>query len=580
MRDFWRAIKYGFKNKKITVTILTVIFVGVGVDTVIPLVYKRVIDLLTKNTPTDNILNSFLILVLIYFALIVSQSIINQLGFFLIVRWKLWIKQSLSKEIFRHLETLSMSYFEKQSTGKIQERISKGVNDLENIIDSVITDFFSYFLYITISLTILFSIDWRFGTIVLTTIPVFAFITLRVSKRLNKIQDSIRDANEMQSAIAVETIANIKGVKSFTSEHKQLLKFSKYLTIAYNKGREWLNTRIKMNIQRFILVDIIELLILAYAGYSVINGSITIGTLVLIMTYLNRSIDPLWYLTRMVDAVQRDLRSVKRVFELMDTRPEIVDAKPSKRLKIKNGSISFRNVGFSYVDGNKILNKINLSIPGGKTLAIVGKSGSGKSTLVKLLLRFHDIVSGSILIDFQNIAGVSQLSLRQKIGVVMQDSLLFNDTVSNNIAYGKPGAKISEIISAAKAANAHEFITKLPDGYKTIVGERGVKLSGGEQQRINIARAILKNPPILVLDEATSSLDSESEQLIQEALWKLIEGRTTIIIAHRLSTVMKADLIVVMDKGKIVEQGTHRDLVNHKGIYSKLFEIQSGGYLK
>ena len=248
-------------------------------------------------------------------------------------------------------------------------------------------------------------------------------------------------------------------------------------------------------------------------------------------------------------------------------------------MQVKRGNISFKNVTFSYRERD-VIKDLSLDVPAGKVLAIVGKSGSGKTTLVKLLSRFYDPQGGDITVDGVSVCDVTQKSLREGIGVVLQDSILFNDTVANNIAYSRPSASKKDIFAAAKMANADEFIARLPEGYDTLVGERGVKLSGGEQQRINIARAILKNPPILVLDEATSSLDSESEMLIQEALWRLIKGKTTIIIAHRLSTVMKADMIVVMEKGKISEMGTHDDLVKEKGIYAKLFEIQSGGYLK
>jgi ABC-type multidrug transport system fused ATPase/permease subunit len=279
--------------------------------------------------------------------------------------------------------------------------------------------------------------------------------------------------------------------------------------------------------------------------------------------------------------MQKNLRSVKRTFEILDTLPEITDAAKARNLNVSKGEITIKNLSFGY-DGaeNIILNKLSLTIPNNKSVAFVGKSGVGKSTIIKLLLRFYDPNKGDISIDGQNIKSITQKSLRESIGVVMQDSSLFNDTALNNISYGNKRVKKEGVIRAAKMANAHEFIMKLPQGYDTIVGERGVKLSGGEQQRINIARAILKNPPILILDEATSSLDSESEKLIQDALCRLIRGRTTIIIAHRLSTVMRADLIVVLDKGKISEMDTHNELLKKKGIYSKLFNIQSGGYLK
>lgn len=322
-----------------------------------------------------------------------------------------------------------------------------------------------------------------------------------------------------------------------------------------------------------------RLLLLGLGAYWVSQGKITLGTLVMVWQYVGGIYSPLWMLSRIYDNTQQDLVSVKRIFEILDTKPEIEDANDAIALGKINGDIELSGLKFKYKNRN-VLNGIDLKIPKGRVVAIVGRSGVGKSTLVKLLLRFYDPQEGYITVDGCDIRNVTQRSLRENIGVVLQDTAIFNDTALNNVAYSKSNAPKEEVVRAAKTAHAHEFIKDLPEGYDTIVGERGVKLSGGEQQRINIARAVLKNPPILVLDEATSHLDSESEKLIQDALWKLIEGRTSIIIAHRLSTIMKADLIVVLDKGKIAEVGTHDELVKKEGIYNKLFKIQSGSYLK
>ena len=445
--------------------------------------------------------------------------------------------------------------------------------------ETTLLDIVPQVIFIVVASTILFSVNKIFGLILMSSIPLFVIISLKYSKQLISIQDTFRDSIEKLSGMMTESIINIKTIKSYATEDRHYNRFSKQLLDGVVKDIAYFTKRIFMNFFRILTMDFAQLAILGLGIYWTLTGQITLGTFTLAWQYTNRSMQPLWQLTRQLDNIQRRMRSVKRVFELIDTDPEINDIPNAKNIKIKGGAISFDNVTFSYKD-KAVIKNLSLKVPAGKVLAIVGKSGSGKTTLVKLLTRFYEQGSGNITIDRQDIKKVTQRSLRKNIGVVLQDSILFNDSAANNIAYGKVTAKQSEIVAAAKAANAHDFIQKLPEGYKTLVGERGVKLSGGEQQRINIARAILKNPPILVLDEATSSLDSESEQLIQTALWKLIEGRTTIIIAHRLSTVMKADLIVVMDKGKISEMGTHKDLVQQKGIYSKLFEIQSGGYLK
>jgi len=582
MRDFWRAIKFASINKKLTFFTVCSSLLVVAMELIQPLIFKQLMDLIElnlKNGTVGTVPSAFWTLFVFFAVVTVGQHFAGQLSFYLTVVWYNKTRETLSKIVFAHLESLSLSYFESNSTGKIKERIDKGIWELVDIMESALLDIAPQFIFIIVAASILFSVNRTFGIILMSSIPIFIFISMRYSKQLIAIQDSVRDSMEKLSGMMTESIINIKTIKSYATEDRQYRKFSKQLLDGVIKDISYFVKRIFMNFFRIITMDFAQLSILGLGIYWTLTGKITLGTFTLAWQYTNRSMQPLWQLTRQIDNIQRKMRSVKRVFELIDTKPEINDLPDAKNLRIRGGAITFEQVTFSYKD-KTVLKNLSLNVPAGKVLAIVGKSGSGKSTLIKLLSRFYEQNSGSISIDGQDITKITQRSLRKNIGVVLQDSILFNDSAANNIAYGRPTAKQSEIISAAKAANAHSFITKLPEGYQTLVGERGVKLSGGEQQRINIARAILKNPPILVLDEATSSLDSESEQLIQTALWKLIDGRTTIIIAHRLSTVMKADLIVVMDKGRIVEQGTHKDLVLHKGIYAKLFEIQSGGYLK
>ena len=582
MRDFWRAIKFAALNKKMAFYAITTTLVVTAFGIAIPLILKAIFDMVGTAIQAGSIGSvptRFWILISAYGFFVVMQDTFGQINFYATTIWYNKTREKLAKKVYSHLESLSLNYFESNSTGKIKERIDKGVWDLNDIIVDTFVEILPQLVYILVAAGILFSVNAVFGTILLLSVPLFIVISIKFSPILIKIQDSVRDANEKLSGTMTESIINIKTIKSYATEDRHFKRFSAELLDSIMKDISYVVKRIKMNIFRLIVMDFAQISIFGLGFYWVFTGNITLGTFTLAWQYTNRSLQPLWYITRLIDTIQKNMRSVRRVFELLDTQAEVKDKEGSKRLNIKTGTIKFENVTFSYKKHN-VIKKLTLNVPANKVLAIVGKSGSGKTTLVKLLSRFYETQAGNIAIDGTNICDVTQKSLRENIGVVLQDSILFNDTVANNIAYGKPGAKQKEIERAAKTANAHEFILALPDGYKTIVGERGVKLSGGEQQRINIARAILKNPPILVLDEATSSLDSESEQLIQEALWRLIEGKTTIIIAHRLSTVMKADLIVVMDQGKITEKGTHKDLVSQKGIYSKLFEIQSGGYLK
>lgn len=580
MRDFLRALKLAASDKKLMIITLTTVTIATAFNIAIPLVFKMLFDLIGEAVKTNNfaIPAAFWGTIFLYGFLWVAQDAFGQINFYFTVLWYNKTREILSKRVYAHLETLSLNYFENNSVGKIKERIDKGVWDLNDIIQDTLTEIFPQFFYILIAAGILFTVNWVFGTILLLSVPIFIFISLKFSPGLMKIQDGVRDSNERLSGMMTESIINIKTIKSYATEDRHLKAFVVQLLDSISRDIAYIVRRIFMNTFRLLVMDFTQVIIIGLGVYWTITGHITLGAFTLAWQYTNRSLQPLWYITRLIDDIQKKMRSVRRVFELLDTKPEIEDNENAKELRIRDGNILFDKVSFGYKE-HEVIKKLTLEVPAGKVLAIVGKSGSGKTTLVKLLSRFYDVDGGNITIDNENIRDMTQKSLRENIGVVLQDSILFNNSVAENIAYGKPRATKTEIERAAKQANAEQFIATLPNKYETIVGERGVKLSGGEQQRINIARAILKNPPVLVLDEATSSLDSESEQLIQDALWRLIEGKTTIIIAHRLSTVMKADIIVVMDKGKISEMGTHKDLVAQKGIYSRLFEIQSGGYL-
>lgn len=585
MRDFWRSIKYSSRFKGLTIILLASILLMTVFQVLQPQVLKLVFDLVGEQIKTglsfNSVANKYWFYIGMFFALLLLQTIFSQARNYLYDLWFTRTRNELAMSTFSHVETLSLNYFEKNPAGKIKERIEKGVEDMLDTAEGMLIEILPQFIYIAIATYFLFRINIVFGLIILIGVPFFVIISFIFIKSLNEHQDHVRDAEEIASSTVIETIINIRSVKSFVTEQKHAKELSKQLENSKANTMKRSVIRVKMNFLRFMVVNISQVIIIALGTYWAITGKITLGTFVLAWSYTNQSYSPLWYLMWLVDRIQRNMRSIKRTFDILDEEPEIVDIEGAKKLKIKNGKISFDKINFRYLDEkDDILKNFSLNIDKGTAVAIVGRSGVGKSTLIKLLLRFYQPQKGDIFIDDQKINTVTQKSLRENIGVVMQDSSLFNDTAFNNIAYGNPKAKKADIIKAAKAANAHDFIMKLPQDYDTVIGERGVKLSGGEQQRINIARAILKNPPILVLDEATSSLDSESEKLIQDALWKLIKGRTTIIIAHRLSTVMRADLIVVIDKGRISEMDTHQQLVKKAGIYSKLFKIQSGGYLQ
>lgn len=572
----------GALEKKLTTFIFSLALLGTLLDATFPLILKLIFDFLEKQFKNGfNLvhMNELYMYFLLYLVITIAKDTVTLINNYYSSKWWIKVRNSISSKVFNHLENLSVTFFEKEATGKVTEKITQGSSDVQNILDAAITDILPQAIYIFIAMFFLFQINIAFGAIVFIGIPIFVIISLLFTKTLNFYQDKVRDAREEATTVNVETISNIKTVKSFATEDRHSRKFNKTLDALLAANMKRNKKRTKMNIIRFSVSDSSQILILLIGAYWAATGKITMGTLVMAWTYVTRAYNPLWYLTRVYDNIQRDMRSVHRLFDTLDAKEDIKDSEDATLLKEVRGDVELRDVTFKYNNRN-VIKELSLKIPGGKVVAIVGKSGVGKSTLVKLLLRFYDPQGGEILVDGHDIKTVTQKSLRQNIGVVLQDTAIFNDTAFNNIAYSKPKSTKEEIIKAARIANAHEFIKNLPEGYNTVVGERGVKLSGGEQQRVNIARAVLKNPPILVLDEATSHLDSESEKLIQDALWKLIEGRTSIIIAHRLSTIMKADLIVVLDKGKISEIGTHDELVKKEGIYNKLFKIQSGSYLK
>lgn len=582
MKDFLRAIKLSSKNRKLTFFAIFLSFLGTILGLIQPQIFKIFFDLIDESirSGTITIDNRYWIALILFTIVVFLTDILNMIEYHVIVKWWVDSKKRLTKQVVLHLQSLSMDYFEKNSTGKIKERVDKGISDLNNVMESAVIDILPQIFFIIAAIILLFRVDFVFGLILLISVPLFAIISIRYTKPLIKIQDGVRDSYEALSGSFTESIINIKTIKSFATEEKHKAKIIRKLSRAIVRDLFYVAKRIQMNISRFMVVNAAQILIIAFGSYWAITGRITLGDFVLAWTYTNRSIQPLWYLSRVFDNIIKEMRSVRRVFNLMDTRPTINDQPGARELLVRSGKIVFENVSFAYKKKN-IVSNFSLEIPAGNMVAFVGKSGVGKSTLIKLLLRFYDPSKGKIIIDGQDIKNVSQKSLRENIGVVMQDAILFNDTAENNIKYGGKRVPQKNILIASRAAHADEFINNMPKKYKTVVGERGVKLSGGEQQRISIARAFLKNPPILVLDEATSSLDSESEQKVQEALSTLVKGRTTLIVAHRLSTVMRADLIVVMDKGKIAEMGKHNDLLKIKdGIYRNLFMIQSGGYLK
>lgn len=575
-------IKYGTVNKGLFGTTLFLTFAASVISIIYPQIVKLFLDLIQNGVTTGNYSISgtnFWWYLALYGVVLLSETFINLGNDYVNERWYFKARNYICMSIFNHVQELSLDYFEKNPSGKIKERMDKGIEGIVDILEDFFLNILPQIFFVIIAGYLLFRINIIFGVIMVIGIPSFIAISLAYAKGLDKSQITFRKNEEAASAIAFETITNIRTVKSFATEktHSRNVKgkLDNSLKIVMQRMREI----VQMRFWRTNVSDIAETSIFAIGAYLAVRGDITIGTLYLAWNYSSRCFYPLNRVMRSYDDIRRKLIGISLMFDLLDTKPDIEDRKGAKLLRNVKGEVKIEDIHFKYMK-REVLRGIDLLVKPGQILALVGRSGMGKSTIVKLLLRFYDPTSGNILIDGKNIADVTQKSLRQNIGVVMQDSVLFNDTVLSNIAYGKTGYTKEDVIKAAKGANAHNFIMGLPDGYDTIIGEKGVKLSGGEQQRINIARVILKNPPIVILDEATSSLDTETEQLIQEALWRMLKNKTAIVIAHRLSTVMKADLIAVLDKGKVIELDTHDQLLRKKGLYEKLFSMQSGAYDK
>ncbi|OHB52749.1 MAG: hypothetical protein A2099_05545 [Planctomycetes bacterium GWF2_39_10] len=480
----------------------------------------------------------------------------------------------MRNQLYDHIQQFPLSYFENNKTGEIMSRLMNDVNSLEQAIVGPVVTFitdmfkFGWILYFCIKL------DWQLTGVALFVCPFISLCTYNFGKRIRKVFRSLRDKTAELNALIQDNISGIKVIAGFAKEAEEMERFR-------NKNYDNYNLYVRILKLVSTLRPIVDLLtetgaviVICFGGYKVLQGQLSAGTFVIFFPYLQMMYSPITGLTRFYNQVQRAIASTERIFEILDTPSELKDAPNAIDLPPVRGIVEFRHVHFRYNQDMDVLTDINISACTGQMIALVGPSGSGKTTLTKLIPRFYDPTKGEIIIDGYNIKDVRLHSLRRQMAMVLQEPFLFNDTVKANIAYARFDALNNEIEEAACAANAHDFIMELPHRYDSVIGERGVKLSGGQKQRIAIARAILANPRILILDEATSSVDTETEQLIQNAIYRLVKHRTTFVIAHRLSTILHADLIVVMDHGRIAETGLHHELLANGGLYKKLFEMQ------
>lgn len=481
----------------------------------------------------------------------------------------------IRKEIYGHLQRLSLKYYANTRAGEVISRVINDVEQTKNFVMIGLMNIWLDLATIIIAVIIMLTLDIPLTIVALLAFPFYA---ISVKYFFGRLRDLTRKRSHALAGVQSYLHERVQGmsiIKSFTLEKHEQAIFDE-------ANGEFLQKSIdhtKWNAKSFAVVntitDVAPLLVIGYAGYQVINGPLSVGTMVAFIAYIERLYGPLRRLVSSSTTLTQAIASMDRMFELMDEKYEVQNKENAAILPRLEGKVKFENVHFKYEEKEKmVLKNINFTIQPGETAAFVGMSGGGKSTIVSLLPRFYDVTDGAVTMDGHNVKDVTIESLRSQVGIVLQDNILFSDSVKQNILMGKPNATDEEVIAASKAANAHDFIMSLHEGYDTKVGERGVKLSGGQKQRVAIARVFLKNPPILVLDEATSALDLESEALIQDSLDRLAHNRTTIIVAHRLSTITHADRIFVIDHGELKEEGTHESLMSQEGIYYNLFQVQ------
>lgn len=562
--------------------IFATIIVGIikfGIPMLIPLLIKYAIDGVINNhalTTDEKVHHLTIAIGIALFIFVIVRPPIEFIRQYLAQWTSNKILYDIRKKLYNHLQALSARFYANNQVGQV---ISRVINDVEQTKDFILTGLMNIWLdciTIIIALSIMFFLDVKLTLAALFIFPFYILTVYVFFGRLRKLTRERSQALAEVQGFLHERVQGISVVKSFAIEDNEAKNFDKkntnFLTRALKHTR-W-------NAYSFAVIntvtDIGPIIVIGVGAYLAISGSITVGTLAAFVGYLELLFGPLRRLVASFTTLTQSFASMDRVFQLIDEDYDIKNGVGAQPIEIKQGRIDIDHVSFQYNDNEApILKDINLSIEKGETVAFVGMSGGGKSTLINLIPRFYDVTSGQILIDGHNIKDFLTGSLRNQIGLVQQDNILFSDTVKENILLGRPTATDEEVVEAAKMANAHDFIMNLPQGYDTEVGERGVKLSGGQKQRLSIARIFLNNPPMLILDEATSALDLESESIIQEALDVLSKDRTTLIVAHRLSTITHADKIVVIENGHIVETGTHRELMSKQGAYEHLYSIQN-----
>ena len=539
----------------------------------IPLVLKEIVDSLEKGDRTLLVLPLFLLLG--YGALRLSGSLFNELRDAVFARVRYRAMRNLSNRVLTHLHELSLRFHLERQTGAISRDLERGTRSVSTILNYMVFSILPMVVEFALVAAVLLSqYDIAFTLVTFGTVAVYVGFTLAITEWRMEYRHIMNRLDSEANNQAFDSLINYETVKYFGNETLELRRFDETLSRWEDNAVKSQTSMSLLNFGQGGIIAIGVTFIMIFAAEGVVSGSMTIGDLVLVNAFMLQLFIPLNFLGIVYRQVKYSLADMDLIFKLLERRPEITDAENATELKLHGGEVRFAQVDFSYQPEREILHQVDFTLKAGEKLAVVGHSGAGKSTLSRLLFRFYDVTRGEILIDGQDIRHITRQSLRSAIGIVPQDTVLFNDTILYNLAYGRPDATQQEIEEAARIAHIADFIEQLPDGYQTVVGERGLKLSGGEKQRVAIARAMLKRPQILVFDEATSSLDTKTEQAIQETLREVARNHTTLVIAHRLSTVVDADRILVMDQGRIVEQGTHRELLERQGRYQQMWQLQ------
>jgi ATP-binding cassette subfamily B protein len=575
MKSIWRILRFTGSLWRYYVGISVFTVLVAATSQVVPLLTKAAIDEIVKLAGGGHAnVTRVAVFALLIFLTDIGQNLFSNIGGYIGDMLAAKQQRLLSNRYYEHVMSLPQRYFDTELTGTIINRMNRGIGQITNYTQVLSNNFLQFIFSTVFTLVIVAYYSWVVALILFSLYPIYIWLTTLSNEKWQDYQKEVNRDSDIASGRFAESVGQVRVVKSFVQETHELSAFDKLMRKIVSTTRPQSKYWHAHDILRRTVLAVIYFALYAYIFIQTAQGHFTIGTMVLLVQYAQLMRIPLFSISFLVSQTQRAIANSRDYFAVMDEQPEIRDHAGAKLLEITKGAISFDKVSFHYEQNTSVLRDLSFSVPADSKLALVGESGQGKTTITSLLLRLYEATDGAITIDGQNINEVTQSSLRQNIAVVFQEPALFSGTIRENIAYAQPDTSLEQIEAAAQAANAHDFITKFEHGYDSEIGERGLKLSGGQKQRIAIARALLKDAPILILDEATSSLDTKSERQVQQALERLMKGRTTLIIAHRLSTIQSVDTIVTLQDGSVHEIGSPAELAASGGIYAQLLDLQ------